>query len=149
MKSKFLFFVGAVILLLALLPLMRSRPQALPWTENANSAFNRAEKNDVAIVAYLYTDWCGYCRQMENTTFKDPDLISQLSEEFAWLRLNPETDQAGQSLQQKFMVSGFPPVLILDTRGNELDRIQGYVPPSRFIASLQLILRDSQKIAGF
>ena len=149
MKSKFLFFFGGIILLLALLPLMRSRPPALPWTADTDAAFIKAEKDGIDVIIYLYTDWCGYCRQMENTTFQDPELVKKLSDQFAWLRLNPEKDQAGRDLQRRFRVSGFPTVLILDSRGNELNRIQGYVPPSRFNASLQLLLEEQQRIASF
>ena len=146
MKSKFLFFLGGIILVLSLLPLMRSKPPSIPWTRNAETAFTRAEKDGKAVVAYLYTDWCGYCRQMDNTTFKDPDLIQQLSGQFTWLRLNPEKEEAGRSLQQRFGVSGFPTVLILNSNGRELDRIQGYVPASRFLIMMQSLLNNDQEI---
>jgi thioredoxin-related protein len=142
MKSKQLYILGGILIFLALLPLMRTRPPVIPWTSNLESAFETATKNNVAVIAYLYTDWCGYCRQMDNTTFKDPALIDQISSEFAWLRLNPEKSPDGQRLQRRFGVSGFPTVLVLDSEGNELTRIQGFVPPARFLASLRFLMEE-------
>jgi len=141
-NNRFLFFLGGLLLLLALLPLMRIRPPALPWTSDPESAFSRADREGVAVVAYLYTDWCGYCRQMDSTTFQDPDLIKGLSDRFTWLRLNPEKDPVGRRLQRKFGINGFPTVLILDSKGDELDRIQGFIPASRFRASLEVLLQS-------
>ena len=38
----------------------------------------------------VYTDWCGWCKKMEATTFQNPDLIKYMNNNFYAVRLNAE-----------------------------------------------------------
>ena len=38
----------------------------------------------------VYTDWCGWCKRMEATTFKNPILIKYMNNNFYCLRLDAE-----------------------------------------------------------
>lgn len=38
----------------------------------------------------MYTDWCGWCKRMEATTFQDPDVISYLNDKFYCVHFNAE-----------------------------------------------------------
>ena len=38
----------------------------------------------------VYTDWCGPCKYMDRTTFKDPQVVSYLNEHFYPVKLNAE-----------------------------------------------------------
>lgn len=42
------------------------------------------------IIVFVYTDWCTYCKAMEQTTFKNKDLIKILSHQFYFIRFNAE-----------------------------------------------------------
>lgn len=49
------------------------------------------EKNDPkTILIFLYTDWCSYCKQMENTTLKDKTVEQTLNKNFYFLPMNAE-----------------------------------------------------------
>jgi thioredoxin-related protein len=134
MKSKFFYALGILLLLLALLPLMRSRPASLPWFSDPAQAFGHARENGTEVLAFLYTDWCSYCRQMDQTTFRDPDVISEVTDAFTSLRLNAEKDPAGIKMQQRFSITAYPTILILDSDGREIQRLQGYIDPEQFVA---------------
>ena len=132
MKSKFLIFLGFVLLALAVLPFLRTRPPALDWHRDRSGAFAEAQSSHRPVLTFLYTDWCTYCRQMESETFRDPGVIQQLGHRFVWLRLNPETNPEGAALVEQFGVNGYPTLLIQDAGGDEIDRISGYVPAAQF-----------------
>jgi len=38
----------------------------------------------------VYTDWCGWCKRMEATTFHNPQVIKYMNENFYCVRLNAE-----------------------------------------------------------
>lgn len=42
------------------------------------------------MVVFIHTDWCRYCRAMEETTFKNPAVKKILSSEFYFVSLNAE-----------------------------------------------------------
>lgn len=132
MKVKLLFALALVLLVLALSPLFRSSRASINWHSDQAEAFDQAATQNLPVLVFLYTDWCSYCRQMDGTTFQDPEVVSQMANEYVWLRLNAEKDPEGVQLQRRFFVSGFPTLLILDSAGREIDRLQGYVPPNDF-----------------
>ena len=137
MKSKLLFAFALVLLFLAVLPLFRGSRGSIDWYSEPTLAFDEASKADQEILVFLYTDWCTYCKQMDQTTFKDPSVLSQMADNYVWLRLNAESDPEGIRMQREFFVSGFPTLLILDSSGQEIDRLQGFIPPSRFAREVQ------------
>ncbi len=38
----------------------------------------------------MYTDWCGWCKKMEASTFTNPDVIKYLNDNFYCVRFNAE-----------------------------------------------------------
>lgn len=38
----------------------------------------------------VYTDWCGWCKKMDATTFKDPAVIASINADFYAVKLNAE-----------------------------------------------------------
>ena len=42
------------------------------------------------VVVLIHTDWCKYCRAMEETTFKNPAVVKILSSKFYFVTLNAE-----------------------------------------------------------
>jgi thioredoxin-like negative regulator of GroEL len=147
MKSKLLFLLGAGILLLATLPFLRSRPTSILWYTTTVKAFDEAREGEKPVLTFLYTDWCGYCRQMDSTTFTDSSVIEELGDRVIWLRLNAETDEEGVRLARKFQVSGYPTLLLLDPEGDEIDRLQGFMPPERFLQSVDESIVSAESFA--
>lgn len=137
MRGSKLVLLGVLVLGLALVPLFRGRPASLDWHHSYEPAFAEARTSQRAVMAFLYTDWCGYCRQMDSNTFTDPSVVEALGEAFVWLRLNPESDPDGARLQRLHGVNGYPTLLILDPEAREISRISGFVPADRFLEAVQ------------
>ena len=38
----------------------------------------------------VYTSWCGWCKKMDNTTFKDPEVVAYVKEHYHAVKLNAE-----------------------------------------------------------
>ena len=45
------------------------------------------------IVVFISTSWCKYCRAMENTTFKQPEVIALLNSDFLYTELDAEEER--------------------------------------------------------
>ena len=76
---------------------------------------------------------------LEASTFKDKEIINLAKNNFINLKINAET-QYGIPLFNRFNGTGYPLILFLDSNGNELDRISGYLPDYEFRIKMQNIL---------
>jgi thioredoxin-related protein len=57
--------------------------------------FEEAEKlskeNPKPLVVFIHTSWCNYCKMMENSTFKNPEIITVLNTDFYFIPLDAES----------------------------------------------------------
>ncbi|ESU29896.1 hypothetical protein FLJC2902T_03760 [Flavobacterium limnosediminis JC2902] len=57
--------------------------------------FSEAEKleqqNPKPIFVFVHTSWCKYCKMMENSTFKNQEVIQLLNENFYFVSLDAES----------------------------------------------------------
>jgi len=123
--------VAALVIPLVLL----TRSSALPWEHDYATALAQAKARNQMVVAYLHTDWCMYCKKMEAETFPS-DQVKSAAGRYVWLKLNPEKDQDGARLRQRYGVSGYPTILMLDGNGVRLDQVDGFMPPETFVQAL-------------
>lgn len=42
------------------------------------------------VIVFIHTDWCNYCDAMQNTTFKNKEVIEKLNKDFYVVTLNAE-----------------------------------------------------------
>ena len=73
-----------------LFPTVRKAPLAGPveWMTDAAAAAIVAEAAQGPLVLDLAADWCRECREMDRTTFADPDVAAELARFPARLRLD-------------------------------------------------------------
>lgn len=60
-------------------------------------SFEEAEKlskeNPKPFVVFVHTPWCNYCKMMENSTFKNPEIIKLLNTDFYFISLDAESKE--------------------------------------------------------
>jgi len=53
-------------------------------------AVARTKENPKMILVDLYTDWCGWCKKMDASTFKNADVVSYMKENYYSIKLDAE-----------------------------------------------------------
>lgn len=105
------------------------------WLTDFQQAKKEAkEKNLPILVDFSGSDWCGWCIKLDKEVFSQPEFIDYAKKNFVLLLLDfpkenkqdKKTKIQNAELAQKYNVSGFPTVLILDAEGNFLKQT-GYV----------------------
>ena len=103
-------------------------------------------ENPKKIFIDVYTEWCGWCKKMDATTFTDPKIIKILNEDFYAVKLDGEGSEAiiFKDKEYKFVPQGrkgyhelaaalmngklsYPTTVYLDENLNMIQPIPGYM----------------------
>lgn len=60
-------------------------------THTFEEAAKLSLENPKPLVIFIHTSWCKYCKMMENSTFKNEEVIKQLNENFYFIPFDAET----------------------------------------------------------
>jgi thioredoxin-related protein len=71
-------------------------------------AVEKSKREKRKIFVDVFTDWCGWCKVMDNKTFPDPEIARLLNEKFYPVKLNAEqrADVVFNGVTFKFVESG-------------------------------------------
>ncbi|HKO78138.1 MAG TPA: thioredoxin fold domain-containing protein [Flavobacterium sp.] len=54
---------------------------------------NLSKENPKPLVVFIHTTWCNYCKMMENSTFKTPEIITLLNDNYYFISLDAENKE--------------------------------------------------------
>lgn len=63
--------------------------ETIQWMD-FEDAVAACEKNPKKIFIDVYTDWCGWCKKMDKTTFADSTVVSYMNETYYAVKFNAE-----------------------------------------------------------
>lgn len=115
-------------------------PDRVAWS-HFGDGLARARAEAKPMVVSFETSWCGYCRKMNRETWKHPSVIESLAEIVA-VRVNAEDARErngfrGQDLANRYKVTGYPTILLIDADGRVLNRTGGFLNPRQFLDWLE------------
>ena len=108
-----------------------------------------AAKQGKRLMLYFWLEGCPYCRQMENVTFKHPQIAARMQREVLPVAINVRGDREvtwtdGRKLSEKGFtalqkVRGTPTIVFFDAKGEVALRVSGYLDPQQFGATLDRV----------
>lgn len=114
-----------------------ARPIA--WQDWSEAAFARAAKERRFVLLDLGAGWCHWCHVMEETTYRDPQVVRLIKAHYVPIHVDQDTRP---DLANRYEDYGWPATVVFDGAGQELVRLQGYIPPPRMRALLKAIVED-------
>lgn len=66
--------------------------KTLTWM-NLNDALAKSKSTKKKILVDFFTDWCGWCKRMDKTTYEDPRVIETLNRYFLPVKFNAEREE--------------------------------------------------------
>lgn len=103
-------------------------------------AKKEAKKSGKLIFIDAYTDWCGPCKRMAATSFKDPKVGELYNKSFINLKVEMEKDADGPELARRYRVNAYPTLLIIDGNGKLIKQSIGMKTSSQLIALANSVL---------
>lgn len=163
--KKLLVVLPVVIGIVALSFINKPAPAAeeggikwMTWKEVQEAQKKEPRK----IVVDVYTDWCGWCKRMDATTFKNPEIIKYVGEKFYAVKFDAETRETihfngkdykyvsqgnrGYNELAAEILSGqlsYPTTVYFDEKMAEIFPVPGYLDPQTFETVLNFIGSNS------
>lgn len=113
------------------------------WITAFPEGLNLAKSKEKSIMVSFYTDWCKWCKKLEETTYPDPEVVEFLSD-LVCMKIDAGKDTV---ISKRFRIHGYPSILFLESDGKEIDRIVGYLPPEKFLKETKDILERKNVFA--
>ena len=152
------------ILIFSFLSFGNPTPEPAPAGEIDWLTFEKAiEKNKSTkrfIFIDLYTDWCGWCKKMDATTFKEGEVVSYMNEHFYSVKMDAEQkgDIKYKDKTYKFVQAGkngihqlayalldgklsYPSFVVLDKQEKRVTILKGYMDKATLLARLKVIVK--------
>jgi len=100
----------------------------ISWEDDWQTAFARAKAENKIVMVDFTGKWCGWCRKLDEITFRDPT-VAQLSSETVNVKVD---DQRDRELHSKHRVRGIPDVRFYSPDEELLDKVGGFKLPEPF-----------------
>jgi len=88
-----------------------------------DSAKTKAKGEGKLFFVDFYANWCTPCKWMEESTFKDPEVVTEMEENYIPYKVDIDK-QEGYALKKKYGVKLLPTLLIFNKKGELVERVE-------------------------
>ncbi len=130
-------------------PAQEKRTEFQNFTLTFHQGLEKAAKENKNMIVDFYTDWCHWCKVMDEKTFKNAEIAKKLNDRFVTVRINAEDPNQkvtfkGRTfnhieLTRAFQVTGFPSLAFISPQHEVITVLPGYIPAEQFSYILDYI----------
>jgi thiol:disulfide interchange protein len=116
----------------------------LAWFHDLYEAHRVSAATGRPMLIVFGAEWCHYCRELESTTLKNPDLVSYISSNFVPVHLDADKDaRVAQILKAK----PIPCTVVLGPSADLMGRSFGYQDAQHYYIELEKMRQRYVKLA--
>lgn len=112
-----------------------TKPTEIAWL-SYDAGLAKAKAEDKHVFVNFTTSWCGWCKKMNKTTFKEDEIVNMLGSNFVSVKVDGdsknELDIDGYKITEQnlarseFQVRSYPTYYFLTPEGGKLGAARGY-----------------------
>ena len=118
----------------------------------------KAKKEKKHPLVHFYTNWCGWCKRMDKTTFGDKAVMEVLNESYVPIKVNGQSGEKlkvdGKAITERqltgqYGVRAYPITWFLKPSGERIAPRRGYVGAEEFLYILNWVKDDLYEETSF
>ena len=119
------------------------RGQGISWHAYSEQSLREAMAQGKPTIIDFYADWCTPCRELEEVTFHQADVVRLAERSFSMVKV--DVTKGGnpyhEELLKNYAIKGVPTIVFLDAQGKERTdlRLVDYPPADRFLLHMRNI----------
>ena len=123
-----------LVITTALYMIWPSKKKEPEWVSYSDIKYGETLAANQKMIIDFYADWCIPCKELDAFTFSDERVIKR-SKNFITFKVDMTQTMSDETehVRNKFNIIGMPTVLIIDSGGNEVKRITGFVDAEKFL----------------
>src|ERR1700759_3086353 len=111
-------------------PAMAAPIKWQPWSEDL---FAQAQREHKLVILDLEAVWCHWCHVMEEKTYSDPKVQQLIGSNYIAVRVDQDSRP---DLSNRYEDYGWPATIVFDSKGRELAKRSGFIPPGPMASML-------------
>lgn len=119
---------GIALFFIMIMAVTPATSETIQWHDYEEGILTAGTANKPMFLDF-YADWCGPCIAMEEGTYPDARVVSELK---GFVAIKIDT-QKRIDVETKYGIAYYPTVVFLDAKGKEISRHIGYLGPEEMV----------------
>lgn len=99
-------------------------------------ALKQAKATNKMVFVDVYTTWCGPCKEMAATTFKDQEVGNVFNKRFICIKVDAENDESGPTIEKLYGVNAYPTLLFINSEGKMVRKLVGKQSKEKLLSTV-------------
>ncbi len=136
----FKYIFSLIVLGLSIYSLIPTKEVEPDWQIFSETKYESSLKNGEKMLIDFYADWCIPCKELDALTFSDPSIVEKLKNFTSYkVDMTQTISEETEKIRNKFNIVGMPTVLLINSKGEEVERLTGFVDAEKFLSLLNKV----------
>ena len=121
--------------------------ESIPWFKGGFAeALSQAQEKKKLLLLDMYAEWCYPCKRYEREVFPKPEVQALFRQNFILVKRDGFRDE-GRILAKRYNCVTYPCILVIDQKGEEIDRITRFFEARSFAEQIRSIIEGKGTLA--
>ena len=126
------------------LPVAAEAQQPIGWQPTLESAKRLAVQTNRLVLVHFWADWCHACQEMDRGVFGQAGVAAAVQRDYVPVKINADYFPA---TCKRYGVTSLPTDVVITPQGHAIDRLQGPLTASEYLARLNQVAAVKQRHA--